>query len=143
MRDVELAFTYEQWFCRRRGWRMRPEIKATIPIDADARFRARALILHFHEGDPSDIQQFINRYELRIDSPAAWFQAIPVPSSGHEHEHEPGDTWRRILTPEIQVEQRGVIEISFRGQPFAPLKNRLVWTLAISGAKVYRIEARQ
>lgn len=117
---------------------MRADIQKTIPLDSDAPFRARILSIHFREGDPSDIQEFLARYELIINSPSPWFQSMPIPSTGTR---QPGDTWGQYLIPEVGIEQGAVIQIQFRGEPFMPLKHRLVWVLAVDGVKVYHAEA--
>ena len=132
-REVKLYFRYEWCFQRRRGWRMLPEIKATIPMDADAPFCARALNVSFIEGDPADIQHFLKRYTLEIASPAAWFQAMPIPALGCHA----GDSWCQYLVPEVRVKNLNVIEVTFRGEPFGILKSRFVWALAINGCKLY------
>lgn len=135
-REAALYFRYEVWFQRRRGWRVRADIKKTILLDSDAPFRARTLSIYFREGDPSDIQHFLARYQLSINSPTPWFQSMPIPSTGTR---QPGDTWGQYLIPEIEVDQKAVIQIQFRGEPFTPLKHRLVWVLAIDGVKIYRV----
>jgi hypothetical protein len=137
MREVCLFFCYYCRFARRRGWRTKREVSAFFPMDANAPFRAKSLALTCTEGDPADIQQFIARYELKIASPDPWFEKYPLPQYRPEPANELAVTSHHPIVPGIVIPAGQILEISFRGEPFTPLKHRLVWQLEIRGTKLY------
>jgi hypothetical protein len=131
-REVCIFHSYEFWFTRRRGWRLKAEMERQIPVEGT--FRAQSLALCFVEGESGDIKTFVESYTLEIASPVPWFGKWPMPFPP-----TPGATWSQQLYPEIGVDPKAELTVRLTGKPFTTLKKRLQFAVRVSGVLVYHV----